>query len=123
MRWRALQAGHIYIRQHPEDARSSVEELRDIVGRGGEEFSSRVIHYASSLRGTKQYWFHQRSRLIAMVDTLGLPTIFFTHSAADLQWPELTRLICPEDSNSTTAHLSKTLHLPTVFFMSVYTNL
>ena len=27
-----------------------------------------------------------------MVDTLGLPTVFFTHSAADLQWPELARL-------------------------------
>ena len=26
-----------------------------------------------------------------MVDTLGLPTVFFTHSTADLQWPELAR--------------------------------
>ena len=32
--------------------------------------------------------------LISMVDTLGLPTIFFAYSAADLQWPELARLIC-----------------------------
>ncbi len=72
--------------------------LRDMVGRGGEAFSSRGLHYASSLRGTRQYWFQQRSRLIAMVDMLGLPTVFFTHSAADLQWPELTRLLCPEDS-------------------------
>ena len=35
-----------------------------------------------------------------MVDTLGLPTIFFTHSAADLQWPELAHLICPDDPDS-----------------------
>lgn len=35
-----------------------------------------------------------------MVDALGLPTIFFTHSAADLQWPELAALICPDDNNS-----------------------
>ena len=35
-----------------------------------------------------------------MVDTLGLPTIFFTHSAADLQWPELAQLIRPEDSDT-----------------------
>ena len=34
-----------------------------------------------------------------MVDTLGLPTIFFTHSAADSQWPELARLICPENKH------------------------
>lgn len=35
-----------------------------------------------------------------MIDTLGLPTIFFTHSAADLQWPELAHLICPADPQS-----------------------
>ena len=58
-----------------------------------ETFSNRVLHYASSLRGTKQYWYRQRSRLLSMVDTLGLLTIFFTHSAADLQWPELAHLI------------------------------
>jgi len=31
MCWRALQAGHVYIRQHPEDARLSVDELRNMV--------------------------------------------------------------------------------------------
>ena len=35
-----------------------------------------------------------------MVDAIGLPTIFFTHSAADLQWPELARLISPDDNSS-----------------------
>ena len=38
-----------------------------------------------------------------MVDTLGLFTVFFTHSAADLQWPELTCLICPDDPDSSSA--------------------
>lgn len=38
-----------------------------------------------------------------MVNTLGLPTVFFTHSAADLQWPELACLICPNDTTSTSA--------------------
>ena len=101
MRWRALQAGRVYIRQHPEDARLSVDELRDMVGTSS--FSNRVSHFAGSLRSTKAYWMKQRSRLIAMVDTLGLPTVFFTHSAADLQWPELANLICldnPEDAAS-----------------------
>ena len=89
MRWRALQAGCIYVRQHPHDAQLSVKELRDMVGREGKTFSNRVLHYATSLRGTRQYWFKQRSRLIAMVDTLGLPTVFFTHSAADLSGQNL----------------------------------
>ena len=78
MRHRALQTGRVYIRQHPDDGQLSLDELRDMVGRQGEAFSSRVLHYASSLRGTKQYWQRQRSRLLSMVDTLGLATIFFT---------------------------------------------
>ena len=100
MRWRAIQAGRVYVRQHPGDAHLSVDALRDMVGREGECFSNRVLHYAASLRGTKQYWFRQRNQLMAMVDTLGLPTIFFTHSAADNHWPELARLICPSGSDS-----------------------
>ena len=38
-----------------------------------------------------------------MVDTLGMPTVFFTHSAADGQWPKLARLICPDKKNSSTS--------------------
>ena len=39
--------------------------------------------------------------LISMVDQLGIPTIFFTHSAADLQWPELAKLISSTPENRT----------------------
>ena len=38
-----------------------------------------------------------------MVNTLGFPTIFFTHSAADLQWPQLAQLISPDYPNSRSA--------------------
>lgn len=55
MRWRALQAGCIYIKQHPDDAHLSVPELRDMVGRMDTSFANRVVHYASSLRGTRPY--------------------------------------------------------------------
>ena len=96
MRWRALQSGRIYLHQNPDDDHLTIEELRDMVGREGVDYSTRVVHYASTLRGTRQYWTKQRSRLIAMVDSLGMPTIFFTHSAADLQWPELAHLLSPE---------------------------
>ena len=103
MRWCALQAGRVYIKQHPKDACLSLDELKSMVECGGEQFSKNVMHYASTLRRTKQYWFKQRIRLIAMIDKLGLPTVFFTHSAADGQWPELAGLICkdsPENSSS-----------------------
>ena len=114
MLWCALQAGQIYIRQHPHDARLSVEELHDMVGREGEAFSNRVLHYAASLQGTRHYWFKQRSQLIAMVDTLSLPTIFFIHSAADLQWPDLARLICPDDPECSSSCNKAVLENPAI---------
>ena len=95
MRWRALQAGRIYVRQHPHDAQLSVEELRGMVGREGETFSNRVLHYATSLRGTRQYWFKQRSRLIAMVDTLGLPTVQRTSSGQNLPASFVVTILTP----------------------------
>ena len=52
-----------------------------MVGCEGEVFSNHVLHYAASLCGAR------RSRLIAMVDTLGLPTVFFTHSASSGHTP------------------------------------
>ena len=102
MRHRALGAGQIYVKQNTTDAQLTVQELRDMVSVGGEVFSRRVLHYATSLRGTRSYWFKQRSRLISMIDTLGLPTVFYTHSAADLQWPELAQLTCPDDPTNST---------------------
>ena len=49
-----------------------------------------------------------------MVDMLGLPTIFFTHSAADLQWPELARLICPVNSNSSASRIKAVNENPAI---------
>ena len=57
MRWRALQTGRVYINQHPDDARLTLDDLRDMVGHEGEFFTHRVMHFASSLRGTSQFWF------------------------------------------------------------------
>ena len=83
-----------------------------MVGRQGEAFSSQVLHYASSLRGARQYWEHQWSRLLSVVDTLSLPTIFFTHNAADLQWLVPARLICPDYPDSRTAHIKAVVKIP-----------
>ena len=55
MRWHVTQAGRIYVCQHPHDAQLSVEELHDMVSHEGEAFSNRVLHYAASLCGTRQY--------------------------------------------------------------------
>ena len=86
MRWRALQTGRVYINQHPDDARLMLDNLRDMVGHEGEFFTHRVMHFASSLRGTSQFWFKQRSRLISMVDTLGMPSLTMLLMASGLSW-------------------------------------
>lgn len=120
MRRRALESGRIYIRQHPEDARLTIEELRQLVDPVA--FSNRVLHFAATLRGTRPYWMRQRT---PMVDCLGIPTIFFTHSAADLQWPELAKLISSTPENRT-ARSNAVIANPAVadwFFMNVYVSL
>ncbi len=114
MCWHALQTGRVYIHQHPNDARLSVDKHRDMVGREGEAFSNRVLHYAASLHGTRQYWFRQRSRLISMVDTIGLPAVFFTHSAADHQWPELALLLSPDDPDSSSSRYRAVIDNPAI---------
>lgn len=93
MRHRALQTGRIYVRQNPHDGHLTIDELREMVGHESNTLSNRVLHFGSTLRGTRQFWQKQKTRLTAMVDTLGLPTVFFTLSAADLQWPELASLL------------------------------
>ena len=49
-----------------------------------------------------------------MVDTLGLPTIFFIHSAADLQWPELAHLICPDNPECSSSRNKAVLENPAI---------
>ena len=99
MRLRAMPSGRIYIRQNLDDAQLTVQELKHMVGSEGTSLANRVLHFAASLCGNRQYWMKQRTRLTAMVDTLGMPTVFFTHSAADMQWPELANLICPNPAD------------------------
>ena len=49
-----------------------------------------------------------------MVDTLGMPTVFFTHSAADGQWPELACLICADNPGSSSSRSSAVSENPVI---------
>ena len=53
MRWRTLQTGRVYVKQHPADAQLSLgvlDELRDMVGKEGETFSNRVSTVSESTK-------------------------------------------------------------------------
>ena len=65
-----------------------------MVGLEGQNYSFRVVNYVSALRGTRQYWIKKRSRLIVTVDSLGMPTIFSAHSAADLHSLFISSTMC-----------------------------
>ena len=93
MRWRALETGRVFVKQRIGENHLSVEEPKEMVNRGDTSFASRVMRFSSSLHGTRQYWCTQRLNLAAMQEALGMPTIFFTLSAADTQWPELQDLM------------------------------
>uniref|UniRef100_A0A1X7UYL0 Helitron helicase-like domain-containing protein n=1 Tax=Amphimedon queenslandica TaxID=400682 RepID=A0A1X7UYL0_AMPQE len=96
---RGNETGQFYMKQHPGKALLTLHDRRDVISWAGERFSKKVLHHGTSQCGTKQYCLKERNKLIAMLDTLRLPTIFFAHSAADHQWPELVSLICPEDQD------------------------
>ena len=53
-----------------------------------------------------------------MVDTLGLPTVFFTHSAADVHWPELAHLLAVEDPTNSTSRPNAVIEKPCLALLS-----
>ena len=111
----------MYIKQHSNDAKLLLDDLKELVQSEGEQLSKRVLHYASSLRGSRQFWYKQRSRLIIVVDTLSIPIIFFAHCAADGHWPNLARLVFAKNTESSTSRSSAMSSHPAVadcFFMS-----
>ena len=112
MRHRTLQTGRIYVRQNPHDGHLSVEELREMVTHDSDALSNRILHFGANLRGTRQFWQKQKNRLTCMIDTLGLPTVFFTLSAADLQWPELADLLNVETAEGSTARCRAVIENP-----------
>ena len=58
--------------------------------------ANQIMYYGAVLRGTRSYWKQRCCELLDMVDQIGIPTVFFTLSAADYSWPHLFELINPE---------------------------
>lgn len=117
-----MQTGRIYVHQNPHDGHLSVDELREMAGHDRDSLSNRVLHLGSTLHGTCQFWQKQRNRFTAMVDILGLPTVFFTLSAADIQWPGLADLLNVEETGDSAARSRAVIENPCIadsFFINV----
>ena len=53
----------------------------------------RAYGFLKSIRGTPPYWQKMFYEVLAMIQTLGIPTWFLTLSAADMKWPEVIQVI------------------------------
>lgn len=91
-RHRTRDQARIFVRQQHDAARLTVAEIQTMLDDFGDEaLANRMIRYGAQLRGTRAYWLARRSELIDMIRILQSPHVFFTLSAADLQWPDLHR--------------------------------
>lgn len=100
MRWSALTDGNIFIKRNPEFKNMSVKDLKERVEKDP-SLLRKIMFQGNNIRGTKAFWHARGRELEAMVQQLGLPTLFFTLSAADMHWPELYKLLAPDEEIET----------------------
>ena len=82
----------VYLQQNPTDAQLTEEDLTRIVRENGQEFEEllgRMTKYNANITGLNAYFYRKRSELEALMEQEGLPTIWFTFSAADTHWLDL----------------------------------
>ena len=71
----------------------TAEELQQLLAAGNTTLELQLQYFGSSLRGTPQWKRARRSELLDLIEELGMPTFFFTTSAADIHWPDLQLLL------------------------------
>lgn len=89
-RWRALENGNLYMKQHPDEKKLSAEQILQRLDQPG--FLKKVMAFSQSLHGSQSYWYNQCNRVESMCKQLGPPTFFVTLSAADTYWPDVQQL-------------------------------
>jgi len=89
MRDQALSATRFLCNQSDE-SRLSLDELNDLIGGNrGEQFLNKIVRHARKIKGTRPYWRQMRNELTAYAENIDKGSLFFTLSAADLQWYDL----------------------------------
>ena len=91
MRWRAKRLANFYVSRNQEERELTAGDIAAMLEVDNKELASKVRKSAASLTGTAPYWAKKSQELAAMIRQLGTPNAFITHSAADIQWPDLHR--------------------------------
>jgi hypothetical protein len=84
----------VFVKRNLQDLPITINELREhMENMPHNNFVDRLMRFGTSLRGTRLYWAKSKGELIDLLYQLGTPTIFFTLSVADMQWPDLHALM------------------------------
>ena len=95
------------MRQQHNAGRLTAEDIRVMLDENDQHIANQMIRYGSKLRGTRAYWLARRQELMDMIRTKGSPDVFFTLSAADLQWPDLHRHMPESDDPVNDPHTAR----------------
>jgi hypothetical protein len=71
-----------------------------------DRLAARVSRAAAPIEGSRPFWSSKRKDLTAQIRDIGCPSVFFSCSAADIQWPDLHQHM--PDYDETTAHDANT---------------
>ena len=55
--------------------------------------TEQAYKFLNNIKGSPAYWQHELYDVLAMLHSLGIPTWFFTLSAADLHWPKMIQAV------------------------------
>ena len=88
-RQRSRSQARIFVKQNPEAAGLKATDIQKMLNQGNKSLAYNMMRYRETLRGTRTYWAARRRELLDMITVMGTPHLFFTLSAADLQWTDL----------------------------------
>ena len=94
LRWAALQHGKICVQKNSELKNLNAAGIKEKLLKDPNLIKN-ILCFNSSLRGTSAYWHARCGELLDLVQQIGPPTLFFTLSAADIHWPDISRLLDP----------------------------
>ena len=71
LRWRALQEGRVYVKQHLNEGQLDVSDIQEMIGNGDNQLADRIMRYGEGLRGSRQFWMARRYELTDMIKQIG----------------------------------------------------
>ncbi len=88
LRKQVCQTSRWYTSRSAEEM-NDINVLREMVEDSESRLADMIVRKAATVRGIRPYWNRARTELEAMIYDLTCPSLFFTLSAADLQWRDL----------------------------------